>query len=55
MNSEYLYRVGFSMYHDNESKFIGHQAVIVAYYPEWQGGYIHNISTVVTERDQDVT
>jgi hypothetical protein len=38
MNSEYLYRVGFSMYHDNGSRFIGHQAVIVAYYPEWQGG-----------------
>jgi hypothetical protein len=38
------------MYHDNGSRCIGHQAVIVAYCPEWQGACIRNISTV-----EDVT
>jgi hypothetical protein len=57
MNSEYLYCVGLSMYHDNGSRFIGHQTVIVAYCPEWQEGCLRNISIVESgvSYHQDVT
>jgi hypothetical protein len=44
MNSEYPVGLG-CMYHDNASRFLGRQAVIDAYCPEWQGGCIRNIST----------